>query len=132
MTTAGCDDGKTIDLDVFEETALAMAQAEIQNALNESSLRRTDLALRLGKPRSFVSKILGGSHNLTIRTMARVFAACGYELRFSRVPAKVEWEHTTIRERLGPDRVVQIRGLPPSAADSVSAPFIEEDFEFAA
>jgi plasmid maintenance system antidote protein VapI len=87
-----CVDLPRVDPDIVEETALAMAQAEIQNAMDESALRQTDLAMRLGKPRSFISKILSGNHNLTIRTMARLFAACGFELRFSKVRSQAIWE----------------------------------------
>lgn len=72
-------------LERYEELALAMAQAEMQNALNDSKLRRTDIAKKLGVSRPFISKMLRGDYNLTVKAMSRVFAACGYELRFERV-----------------------------------------------
>lgn len=108
MTTTTCDDFQGLNLDIFEETALAVAQAEIQDAMDKSCLRRTDLAMRLGKPRSFISKILGGNHNLTIRTMARLFAACGFELRFSKVAAAVEWQPTTTHSVLATSPVGEV------------------------
>jgi len=74
------------DFDILEEGALAVAQATIQNAIDHSGISRAELARRLDRPRSFVSRMLCGDHNLTIRTMARALLACGYELRFDSVP----------------------------------------------
>jgi antitoxin component HigA of HigAB toxin-antitoxin module len=77
---------KRPDWESLEEMSLAMAQAEIQIAMDESGLKKSELADKLGRPRSFISRILSGNHNLTIRTMARVFGACGFEIRFQRAP----------------------------------------------
>lgn len=74
--------------DVLAESALAMAQATICAAMRESQITKAHLARRMGCPRSFVSRMLGGSHNLTVKTFARAMAACGYELRFEKVPTK--------------------------------------------
>ena len=78
-----------MDIDVLEESALAMAQSTIQNAINESGISRAELARRMQRDRSFVSRMLTGSHNLTIKTMARSMAACGFEVRFQ--PVSIEW-----------------------------------------
>ncbi|MGD0094300.1 MAG: helix-turn-helix transcriptional regulator [Planctomycetota bacterium] len=77
----------TVDLDVLEETALAMAQATIQNAMDGAQLTRAQLAQKLGCPKSFITRILSGKHNLTVRTLARVLAVCGEEVLFQRRPA---------------------------------------------
>jgi transcriptional regulator with XRE-family HTH domain len=78
-----------VDIEVLEESALAMAQSTIQNAINESGLSRADLARKMDCDRSFISRILNGNHNLTIKTMARSMAACGFEVRFQ--PVRIEW-----------------------------------------
>jgi transcriptional regulator with XRE-family HTH domain len=78
-----------VDFLVVQETALAMAQATIQNVLNESGLKRSELAERMGKPRSFISRMLRGSHNLTIKTFALALAACGFEPNFGYLP--LQW-----------------------------------------
>ena len=80
-----------IDMEVLEESALAMAQATIQNAINEARISRADLARSMQCNRSVVSRILSGHHNLTIKTMARALAACGSEVRFQRVPIEWSW-----------------------------------------
>lgn len=46
--------------------------------LEEEGLSRVDLADRLGKGRSFVTQILQGTRNLTLRTMSDIFTALGY------------------------------------------------------
>lgn len=79
------------DVEVLEEAALAMAQSVIQNAIDESGISRAELARRMERNRSFISRMLSGSHNLTVKTMARSLAACGFEVRFERVPIACNW-----------------------------------------
>jgi len=82
-------DKRPVDFLVVQETALAMAQATIQNVLNESGLKRSELADRMGRPRSFISRMLRGSHNLTIKTFALALAACGFEPNFGYL--RLQW-----------------------------------------
>jgi len=86
-------DTKPVDYRIVQETALAMAQATIQNALNRSGLKRSDLAEKMGRPRSFISRMLRGNHNLTIKTFALALAACGFEPSFGYLP--LQWGFTT-------------------------------------
>jgi hypothetical protein len=79
------------DLEVLEESALFMAQATIQNAINDARLSRSDLAKKMNCPRSFISRMLSGKHNLTIKTMARAILACGFEVGFTRAPIVWKW-----------------------------------------
>ena len=81
-----------IDHEILEESALAMAQSAIQNAINQAGISRADLARKMGRPRSFISLMLSGSHNLTVKTMSRALAACGFEIRFQRVPIVWNWK----------------------------------------
>jgi predicted XRE-type DNA-binding protein len=81
----------SVDFDVLEESALAMAQSAIQNAINDAGITKADLARQMGCQRSVVSRMLSGNHNLTIRTMARALAACGSEVRFRTVPIEWNW-----------------------------------------
>jgi transcriptional regulator with XRE-family HTH domain len=83
--------GSQIDAEVLEESALAMAQSTIQKAINQANISRADLARNMECNRSFVSRMLSGSHNLTIKTMARALAACGFEVRFESVPIMWNW-----------------------------------------
>jgi transcriptional regulator with XRE-family HTH domain len=80
-----------VDVDVIVESSLAMAQATIQKAMKEGNVRNADLAERLGRPRSFISKMLSGSHNLTVKTLARALAVCGYELTWQYQSIQWGW-----------------------------------------
>jgi transcriptional regulator with XRE-family HTH domain len=83
-----------IDLDIIEETALAMAQSTLQNAIDKSGISRTEMARRMKCNRSLVSRLLSGSHNLTVKTMARSMAVCGFEVRFE--PTVLEWNWSAL------------------------------------
>jgi hypothetical protein len=84
------------DLDQYEEIAIATAQSDMESVIAQSGLQRTDIAEIMGRPKSFISKIMNGGHNLTIRTMARLFASCGFELRFGRTAVVQRWGHITL------------------------------------
>ncbi len=81
----------TIELDIVEESALARAQSTIQNAINRSGISRSEMARRMRRNRSFVSRMLAGEHNLTVKTMARSMAVCGFEIRFQPVALECNW-----------------------------------------
>lgn len=85
------------DIEVLEELALAMAQATIQNAIDKAGVSKSEIARRMNCDRSFVSRILSGNHNLTVKTMARSLAACGFEVRFQ--PVQIEWNWVSLPPR---------------------------------
>jgi transcriptional regulator with XRE-family HTH domain len=86
-----------VDLEIIEESALAMAQSTIQNAITKSGLSRAEMARRMQCNRSLVSRLLNGSHNLTVKTMARSMAVCGFEFRFQ--PIALEWNWLQVPAR---------------------------------
>lgn len=70
--------------------ALDVAMLSITSALIEEmqkqNVSRVDLAKRIGKSKGFVSQVLSGSRNMTVRTIAEIAVAlgkeiCGVELR---------------------------------------------------
>lgn len=71
-----------IDLDAAEECALAMAQAAIDKAIRESGITRRAVATEMDRAPAFLRKIMAGDHDLTVKTLARAVAACGFEIRF--------------------------------------------------
>jgi transcriptional regulator with XRE-family HTH domain len=106
--------GSEIDIGVLEESALACAQSTIQNAINQAGLSRIVLARKMNCHRSFVSRMLSGNHNLTIKTMSRALAACGFEVRFQPVPLTWNWKDNT-------PSVPAERQLPAQAGSTMSA-----------
>jgi transcriptional regulator with XRE-family HTH domain len=92
------------DLRVVEETALAMAQATMSNAIAASGISRAELARRMECPRSAVTRMLSGGHNLTVKTMSRAMAACGFEPRFGYEP--LQWGRCEARSGASKEHVV--------------------------
>jgi plasmid maintenance system antidote protein VapI len=84
-----------VDLDILQESALAMAQSTIQEAMNKGGMKPTKLAETMGRHKSYVSRMLSGHHNLTIKTFALALAACGFEPEFGLVPIMWGWVEPT-------------------------------------
>ncbi len=80
---------------VIEESTLARAQATIHNAIISADITRAELARRMDRSRAFVTQMLRGSHNLTVKTLARALFACGGELEFSLIPLISGSRHPT-------------------------------------
>lgn len=80
-----------VDLDVLQEAALSMAQSTIQNAMDQTGLKPGQLAKRMGRHKSFVSRMLGGRHNLTVKTFALALGACGLRPQFGYAPLMWQW-----------------------------------------
>lgn len=71
-----------------EELILEVTEA-MARALRTSGLTKTELAARLGKSKGFVSQILGGGKNLTLRTLADVSGALGCKVQVQLKPENV-------------------------------------------
>lgn len=72
------------------ETLLAQAPAVIAELMAGNGVTKAELARRLGHSRAWVTQLLGGRTNMTIRTMAEVAYALGAEVRMSAEPAMGE------------------------------------------
>ena len=87
------------DLASYEEISLALAQATMHQAIEASGLDRGAVAMRFYNetPRPACStrrrwsldhfnRLFDGDSSLTVRDMGRLFAICGFEIRFNRIP----------------------------------------------
>jgi len=74
--------------ELIQEGALAMAQCVIQREMVNAGITKKQLATRMNRPLTFVTRMLEGDHNLTVKTLAAAVAACGRELRFDTVFVK--------------------------------------------
>ena len=63
-----------------EELIVEVTEA-LARALATSGLTRSQLAARLGRTKGFVSQVLGGGRNLTLRTLADLAGALGCHVR---------------------------------------------------
>jgi transcriptional regulator with XRE-family HTH domain len=77
-----------VDLDVMAESAVAIAQARIHDAMKDAGISRAELARRLDINRAFITKLFRSDYSMTVRTFARVMAACGYQTDFA--PTRIE------------------------------------------
>lgn len=107
----------SVDLDVLQESALAMAQSAIQNAMDIARVKPGELAKRMGRHKSFVSRLLSGRHNLTVKTYALALASCGFEPRFAYVPLR--WRRLAETDFVAP--INQTPTVPAGAGTFVPA-----------
>lgn len=63
---------------IFEVTEL------IAEAMQDKGVTKAELAKRLGKSRSFVTQLLDGTANMTLKTVADVFTVMELELTVTR------------------------------------------------
>ena len=64
-----------------EEELILDVTEVLSEMLEKEGVKQTELAERLGKTKGFVSQILAGGRNLTLRTIADVADALGYRVR---------------------------------------------------
>ena len=65
----------------------------LAGALDDSGVTRAELARRLGRTPGFVSQVLGGGRNLTLRTIADIAAALSLQPSFSLADAAASDHH---------------------------------------
>lgn len=71
----------TVPEDVKLELDMSFALSDkIFAALKEKNISQKELAKRMGKTEAEVSRWLGGTHNFTLRTIAKISSALGITL----------------------------------------------------
>lgn len=78
------DDWKNESIDrqrlVVEESFILDVTEEIHVQMEEMGVSRTELAERMGKSKAYVSQLLSGSRNMTLRSLAAISFALGLEI----------------------------------------------------
>jgi transcriptional regulator with XRE-family HTH domain len=92
---------------IFIEKSLAIVN-HIFNILERKSLKQKDFAFLLGKSEAEISKWLGGTHNLTLRTISKIEAVLGENI--IEIPKKVKEEF--VLEGSNHPRILKF--IPPS------------------
>lgn len=67
------------DVKIEHEITFSIA-AKIDAALKEKNISHKELARKMGKTEAEVSRWLGGTHNFTVRTIAKISQALGISL----------------------------------------------------
>ena len=87
---------------IFETTEM------ICELMDEQCVNRAELARRLGTTKSYITKLLDGSVNMTLRTISDVFVVLGYEFhpRCSRLkePAAIGMRAAEFSGEWQPDK----------------------------
>src|SRR5205809_835660 len=78
----------------LQERSIYEVTAKIEEVMVDLKITRSDLARRLGKTKGWVTQLLDGEANKTIRTVADAFAVLGQELRVFYQPIKISNEPT--------------------------------------
>jgi ribosome-binding protein aMBF1 (putative translation factor) len=55
-------------------------------AMEDKRITKSELAKRLGKTKGFITQVLSGNRNLTLRTIADIADALGFRVRVRREP----------------------------------------------
>lgn len=79
--------------DFWEEQAIITFTEDLCLAMERVGVSRAELARRLGTSQAYVTKILRGNANFTLRTMARIALALGLEFRTHLAPrgSRTHW-----------------------------------------
>ena len=84
---------------VEQETLIADATELICQVMEVEGINRQDLATRLGKSKGFVSQILTGERNMTLRTLADVMFALGHRFELAAKPLAAPRTYETTARR---------------------------------
>ncbi len=66
-----------------QEAAILDTTELICELMAEQNINRAELARRMGRSKGFISQLLDGSRNMTIRTVADIFTCLGHEFKAS-------------------------------------------------
>lgn len=79
-----------------QERAYFAANLLITRLMDEAGVSRAELAKRLGKSRAFVTRLLDGSANMTIRTISNVLFHLGHKVDLQATPLQNTIEVSTV------------------------------------
>ena len=78
------------DVEFITEGIILELNEKIVLKMRELNINRAELAKRLGKSKPFVTKLLNGNHNLTVKTMVSIAQALECELALDLGPKGFE------------------------------------------
>jgi transcriptional regulator with XRE-family HTH domain len=107
-------------MEFAEEELIVDAAEEIWSAMDKAKVTKSELAERLGKSKAFVSQVLNGSRNMTLRSLADIAYCIGFRVQVS---LQVRTAHEAWGQISG--ALVAPFGKPYLASASVPQPVAE-------
>jgi antitoxin component HigA of HigAB toxin-antitoxin module len=84
---------------VYEQERLLVDTVElIASIMKHRGMKKKELAQKIGRSRSFVTQVLRGNQNLTLRTVADLFYALDYRLAMHAIPFLTDERGTPLPE----------------------------------
>ncbi len=114
----------------FQAERLAMEVTElIYQVMDDTEVTRAELASRLGKSRPYMTRLLDGNTNMTVRTIADVFAALGRSVRVVHQPLSVYTPRLLITEIASEPKIIPFYA-PGYTSQPSSTVLTDVDIEF--
>jgi len=73
----------------WEEGAILDFTEALYTTMEEHGVTRAELARRLGTSQAYITRVLGGHANFTLKTMAKLALALGMQLEVGLVPQRL-------------------------------------------
>ncbi len=84
---------------IYEQERILLDTTELlATVMHQRKISRAELAKRVGKSKSFITQVLRGDQNLTLRTIADLFFALDYRVGFKALPMCCEADGTAMSE----------------------------------
>lgn len=71
-----------------QERAILLATDEIYRAMKARGITKAELAKKIGRSKAYVSQVLSGSRNMTLRTLAEFAWACDQTVNIELSPSE--------------------------------------------
>jgi transcriptional regulator with XRE-family HTH domain len=88
------------DVEFLTEKAILDFTEKIVNKMHKTGLSRVELAQKLGVSKPFVTKLLNGNPNMTIKTMVSIAHALECELNFELCPKGFEIRTLAVHKKI--------------------------------
>ncbi len=91
-----------------QEQLLFDATELVSRAMEDEGVSRSELARRIGKSKAYVTQVLRGKNNMTLRTLSDLVDALGYAVELGAVNAKTA-RHICVGHWNGPTKYNLLR-----------------------
>ncbi len=100
------------DAEFYAEELILDLTEQVVVAMKELGVNRTELAARMGVSKAFITKLLRGNTNITLRTMASLAKSLGCNVNIDVCPKDVElvklYKTSPKRKDLNPGRFTEV------------------------